>query len=237
MSRVVLITGASRGIGRAMAIKFAESGWLVAANYNKSEDRALQLKRMSDNIYICKADVSNRNEVNNMIENIRRELGPICVLINNAAVSSIKMFSDITEEEWDYTFDVNIKGVYNCTQEVLPDMIRKKSGSIINISSMWGQVGASCEVHYSAAKAAIIGFTKALAKELGPSFVRVNCIAPGVVSTEMNMDVDLSALREETPLGRLGTASEVAECAYFLASDNSSFITGQVIGVNGGLVV
>jgi 3-oxoacyl-[acyl-carrier protein] reductase len=181
MSRVVLITGASRGIGRAMAIKFAESGWLVAANYNKSEDRALQLKRMSDNIYICKADVSNRNEVNNMIENIRRELGPICVLINNAAVSSIKMFSDITEEEWDYTFDVNIKGVYNCTQEVLPDMIRKKSGSIINISSMWGQVGASCEVHYSAAKAAIIGFTKALAKELGPSFVRVNCIAPGVV--------------------------------------------------------
>ena len=237
MSRVVLITGASRGIGRAMAIKFAESGWLVAANYNKSEDRALQLKRMSDNIYICKADVSNRNEVNNMIENIRRELGPICVLINNAAVSSIKMFSDITEEEWDYTFDVNIKGVYNCTQEVLPDMIRKKSGSIINISSMWGQVGASCEVHYSAAKAAIIGFTKALAKELGPSFVRVNCIAPGVVSKEMNMDVDLSALREETPLGRLGTASEVAECAYFLASDNSSFITGQVIGVNGGLVV
>ena len=210
MSRVVLITGASRGIGRAMAIKFAESGWLVAANYNKSEDRALQLKRMSDNIYICKADVSNRNEVNNMIENIRRELGPICVLINNAAVSSIKMFSDITEEEWDYTFDVNIKGVYNCTQEVLPDMIRKKSGSIINISSMWGQVGASCEVHYSAAKAAIIGFTKALAKELGPSFVRVNCIAPGVVSTEMNMDVDLSALREETPLGRLGTPEDIA---------------------------
>lgn len=237
MSRVVLITGASRGIGRAMAIKFAESGWLVAANYNKSEDRALQLKRMSDNIYICKADVSNRNEVNNMIENIRRELGPICVLINNAAVSSIKMFSDITEEEWDYTFDVNIKGVYNCTQEVLPDMIRKKSGSIINISSMWGQVGASCEVHYSATKAAIIGFTKALAKELGPSCIRVNCIAPGVIATEMNKDVDLSELREETPLGRIGTASEIAECAYFLASDNSSFITGQVIGVNGGLVV
>lgn len=237
MSRVVLITGASRGIGRAMAVKFASAGWLVAANYLKSEDKARELKNSYDNICIYKADVSKRDEVSKMFEAVRNELGPVDVLINNAAVSSIKVFSDIAEEEWDYTFNINVKGVYNCTQEVLPDMIRRKSGNIINISSMWGQVGASCEVHYSATKAAIIGFTKALAKELGPSFIRVNCIAPGVIATEMNTDIDITALKEETPLGRIGTALDVAECAFFLASDNAAFITGQVIGINGGLVV
>ena len=237
MAKVALITGASRGIGRAMAIKFAKAGYLVAANYNKSEDKALELRNISNNIYIYKADVSKREEVNEMVKSIRKDMGRIDVLINNAAISSIKMFADIKEEEWDNIFDINVKGVFNCTQEVLPDMIHMKSGSIINISSMWGQVGSSCEVHYSATKAAIIGFTKALAKEVGPSYVRVNCIAPGVIDTEINKDLDLTELKEETPLNRLGTAKDVAECAYFLASDNSSFITGQIIGVNGGLII
>lgn len=237
MSKLVLITGASRGIGRTMAIRFADQGYSVAANYNASEEKAKELTDISKNIRIYKADVSVRKEVSSMVSKIHEDLGKIDVLINNAAISSIKLFSDITEDEWDHIFNVNVKGAYNCTQEVLPDMIHRKDGSIINISSMWGQVGSSCEVHYSATKAALIGFTKALAKELGPSGIRVNCIAPGVINTEINKGLDLNDLVEETPLNRIGSTSDVADCALFLASAGSSFITGQVIGVNGGLII
>ncbi len=237
MKKIILITGASRGIGREMALSFASEGYLVAANYNKSETEAKQLKDLSPNIFIYKADVSNRREVNAMVNNIHAELGLVNYLINNAAVSTIKMFSDVSESEWDNMFGINVKGTFNCTQEVLPDMIHTKSGSIINISSIWGLTGSSCEVHYSATKAALIGFTKALAKETGPSGIRVNCIAPGVIDTEINSGIDLTALTEETPLGRIGSVKDISDLAVFLTSDKASFITGQVISPNGGLVI
>ncbi|MDC0700747.1 SDR family oxidoreductase, partial [Blautia wexlerae] len=162
------------------------------------------------------------------------------VLVNNAGIAQQKLFTDLTDTDWDRIFAVDVKGVFLCCQAALPHMIHEKRGAIVNISSMWGQVGASCEVHYSAAKAAVIGLTKALAKELGPSQIRVNCIAPGVIATEMNDLLGaetLEALREETPLEAIGTAEQVADAVRFLASDQASFITGQVLGVNGGMVI
>ena len=166
--------------------------------------------------------------------------GQIDLLVNNAGIAQQRLFTEITEAEWDRMFAVNAKGLYACCRAVVPGMIRRHSGNIINVSSMWGQAGASCEVHYSAAKAAVIGFTKALAKELGPSGIRVNCVAPGVIATEMNAALDgetLDALREETPLGTIGTPEEAARAILWLAGDGASFVTGQVIGVNGGFVI
>lgn len=244
MSKTVLITGASKGIGAATAIRFAEKGYNVVMNYNKSVQSALILqKSLSESgfsVIAYQANVRNRIDVDLMVKETVARFGGIDILINNAGVSNQSLFTDLSEIEWSEIMDVNLNGVFNCTQAVLPHMIAKKSGCIINISSMWGQVGASCEVAYSAAKAGVIGMTKALAKEVGPSGIRVNCIAPGLIETGMNQELtleDVAALVEDTPVGRIGSADDVASAALFLASDDSSFITGQVLGVNGGLVI
>ena len=244
MSKTVLITGASKGIGAATAILFAEKGYNVVMNYNNSVQSALILqKSLAESGYkviAYQANVTNRIDVELMVKETIDRFGSIDILINNAGVASQGLFTDISEIEWSEIMDVNLNGVYNVTQAVLPYMIRQKSGSIINISSMWGQVGASCEVAYSAAKAGVIGMTKALAKEVGPSGIRVNCIAPGLIETGMNSELtleDVAAIVDETPIGRIGSTNDVASSALFLASDDSSFITGQVLGVNGGYII
>ena len=243
-NKTVIITGASKGIGAATAILFAEKGYNVVINYNNSVESARLLQRsLSENGYnviALKANVTNRKEVDLMIKETLYRFGSIDVLINNAGISHQSLFTDISEYDWDNMMNVNLKGVFNCTQAVLPHMIEKKSGKIINMSSIWGITGGSCEVHYSAAKAGIIGFTKALAKELGPSGITVNCIAPGVIDTNMNANLsvdDLNALVEQTPIGRIGTTNEIAATALFLSEPNADFITGQVISPNGGMVI
>ena len=186
------------------------------------------------------ADVSEKTEVEEMFRKAEQELGKISALVNNAGIAEQILFSDITEEKWDRMFAVNVKGAYNCTQAVLPSMIHEKYGRIINVSSMWGISGASCEVHYSASKAALIGFTKALAKEVGLSGITVNCVAPGVIGTDMNAAISgeiLEELKENTPLNRIGTSEDVAEAILFLASDKASFITGQTLSVDGGFIL
>jgi len=242
--KTVLITGASRGIGKATAEYFSEKGWNVLINYFASENEAfallqnLQLKGGEADVY--KADVSDRKKVEQMVEYCLNKYGTIDVLVNNAGISKQSLFSDITEREWDEVLAVNLKGVFNCCQSVLPVMLKKKSGKIINVSSIWGMVGASCEVHYSAAKAGVIGLTKALAKELGPSNIQVNCVAPGIIETDMLSKLspgELSCLREATPLMKLGKPEDVAGCIFFLASEEADFITGQVVSPNGGFVV
>ncbi|MCX7657606.1 MAG: 3-oxoacyl-ACP reductase FabG [Oscillospiraceae bacterium] len=236
----VLITGASRGIGRKTAKLFSENGFNVVINYNKSENDALELLSEIKNAAAIRADVSNRKEVFEMIEKANSIFGGIDILVNNAAVAWQVLFQDISEEEWDKIFNINVKGAFNCTQAVLPHMLHKKSGKIINISSIWGITGASCEVHYSASKAALIGFTKALAKELGPSGITVNCVAPGVINTDMNSNIPkevMDALKEETPLGKIGSPEDVANTIFFLASKKADFITGQVISPNGGFLI
>ena len=242
--RNVLITGSSRGIGAETARIFAKNGDRVFINYNKSENAARSLQNeLSDCGYdtvLVKADISSSKEVNEMFENICREYGGIDVLVNNAGISQIKLFTDITDEDWNTMLSVNLSGVFYCCRAALPYMIKKHHGRIINISSMWGQVGGSCEVHYSAAKAGVIGLTKALAKEVGPSGIRVNCISPGMIDTDMNASVSEDAVGmivDETPLCRTGTPADVAGTMLFLASEEAAFITGQVISVNGGLVI
>lgn len=244
MSKTVLITGASRGIGRATAMLFAEKGYNVVINYNNSERDAVALKQSivdAGGRCLCVgADVSYPNEVANMVRQAEYAFDTIDVLVNNAGIAQYKQVQDITDDDWNRMISVNLGGVFNCTRAVVPNMIRHHSGSIVNVSSMWGIVGSSMESHYSAAKAGIIGFTKALAKELGPSNIRVNCVAPGVIETDMNRNLTLEAmsvLTDETPLGRLGSAAEIASAIYYLASDASSFITGQVLSANGGLVI
>ena len=233
-----LITGASRGIGAAIAEELAKSGFRVFVNYNKSENEAVSLAERIGGIAV-KCDVSKSDEVEKMI-NTAGKYGGIDVLVNNAGISKIKMLQDTTENDYDEIFDVNMKSVYLVTRAVIPDMIRKKYGKILNISSMWGITGASCEVCYSASKAAVIGFTKALAKELGPSGINVNCIAPGVIDTDMNKSLDeetRAALAAETPLMKIGTAEDIAKTAAFLVSDDASFITGQILSVDGGITI
>jgi 3-oxoacyl-[acyl-carrier protein] reductase len=244
MAKTVLITGASRGIGRETARLFAQKGWNVAVNYHRAEDQAFalvqELTAQHLSAFAVRADVGCRAEVAHMVEETVRRYGAIHVLVNNSGIAQQKLFSDLTEEDWERMFRVNVTGMFHCCQCVLPEMLRRHSGSIVNLSSMWGVTGASCEVHYSASKAAVIGLTRALAKELGPSGITVNCVAPGVVETEMNAQLDAEALRalqEETPLGRLGSPQEVAAAVCFLASDDARFITGQVLGVNGGMVI
>lgn len=243
--KTVLITGASRGIGRECALEFARQGASnIIIGYNKSEAPALELeailKEQGVNALALQADIRSKTEVNLMFRRAQAAFGPVHILVNNAGISGFSLFTDITEEMWDEMMDTNIKGMYLCCKEALPDMISEKDGAIVNISSIWGQVGASCEVHYSASKAAVIGLTKALAKELGPSNVRVNCVAPGVIQTDMLAVVDpqiQEALKEETPLMQLGTPSDIAKSVCFLCSPAASFITGQVLGVNGGFVI
>ena len=221
--KTVLITGASRGIGRECALEFARQGASnIIIGYNKSEAQALELeailKEQGVNALALQADIRSKAEVNLMFRRVQAAFGPVHILVNNAGISGFSLFTDITEELWDEMMDTNIKGMYLCCKDALPDMISEKDGAIVNISSIWGQVGASCEVHYSASKAAVIGLTKALAKELGPSNVRVNCVAPGVIQTDMLAVVDpqiQEALKEETPLMKLGTTSDIAKSVCF----------------------
>lgn len=244
MNPVALITGASRGIGAACARRFARAGYSVAVLYHSHADLAEALCREliseGQDAFCIQADVADRAQTFAAVEEVLRRYRRIDALINNAAIAQQKLFTDITEEEWDRMFAVNVKGAFHCTQAALPGMISRRSGSIVNISSMWGQVGASCEVHYSASKAAVIGMTQALAKEVGPSGVRVNCIAPGVIQTDMNAHLDketINELADETPLMRIGLPDEVARAALFLCGEGASFITGQVLGVNGGFII
>lgn len=242
--KTVLITGGARGIGKAMSEAFAKEGYNVLINFNKSEKEAKELysklSEKNSSVKLFKADVSNREDVENMIDYCVREFGGLDILINNAGISQDKLFTDITDKDWDRMMNINLKGSFYCSQVALKYMISEKKGNIINISSIWGISGASCEVHYSITKAGIIGMTKALAKEVGPSNIRVNSIAPGVINTDMLSGYgkeDINVLVEETPLMRLGTPEDIANCAIFLASDKSNFITGQVISLNGGFVI
>lgn len=235
----VLITGGSRGIGKKCVYEFIKNGYRVFLNYNNSKNEAEKIAEKTGAV-IVKADVSNVDEVKKMADYIHENYGKIDIIVNNAGISQIKLFTDISENDWDNMFDVNIKSMFLVTKAFVNDMISKKYGKIINISSMWGVTGGSCEVHYSASKAAVIGFTKALAKELGPSKICVNCIAPGVIETEMNSHLseeDMKEICNETPIERIGKPEEVAKSVMFLASDNADFITGQVINVDGGMVI
>lgn len=244
--KTVLITGASGGIGSAIAVAFAQNGYDVALNYNKNEAKAKKLAGILRETYgvnavAVGADVSDIIAVNSMFDEIDRLFGNLDVLINNAGIAQQKLFTDISSDEWCSMLNTNLGGVFNCTQEALKRyMLKNHSGVILNISSMWGQVGASCEVHYSAAKAGVIGLTKALAKEVGLSGIRVNCICPGVIMTDMMKEFDentVAELKEETPLNLLGTPEDVADSAVFLCSEKAKFITGQILGVNGGFVI
>lgn len=244
--KTVLITGASGGIGSAIAVAFAQNGYDVALNYNKNEAKAKKLAGILRETYgvnaaAVGADVSDRTAVNSMFDEIDRLFGNLDVLINNAGIAQQKLFTDISSDEWCSMLNTNLGGVFNCTQEALKRyMLKNHSGVILNISSMWGQVGASCEVHYSTAKAGVIGLTKALAKEVGLSGIRVNCICPGVIMTDMMKEFDENAvaeLKEETPLNLLGVPEDIADSAVFLCSEKAKFITGQILGVNGGFVI
>lgn len=232
----VLITGASRGIGAASAREFAAKGWHVVINYNKSEEKAISLAKEL-NASVFRADVSKANEVCEMYNALKNTGIHVNAIVNNAGISHSGLFSDTTEEEWDNIFSVNTKSAFLVSKTFLPDMISRKKGSIVNISSIWGETGAAAEVCYSASKAALIGMTKALAKELALSGIRVNCVCPGCIDTDMNSMYtaeEKAAIAEEIPLGREGSAAEAAHAIEFLSSDAASYITGQVIGVNGG---
>ena len=244
MAKVALITGASRGIGRATAEEFAKAGYQVAANFCSSgqavEEFARQMAQQGCSMLPCQADVSDPQQVEQMVQTVLQQFGHIDVLVCNAGIAQQKLFTDITPAEWQRMLDVNLSGAFHLCQLALPGMIRRKQGRILTVSSMWGQTGGSCEVHYSAAKAGLIGLTKALAKEEGPSGITVNCVAPGVIETDMMAAFtaeDKAALAEETPVGRLGTPEEVAKLLVFLAGEDAGYITGQVFGVNGGLVI
>ncbi|MGI5893971.1 MAG: elongation factor P 5-aminopentanone reductase [Candidatus Merdivicinus sp.] len=245
MEKIALITGASRGIGRETALKFWREGCRVVLNYNQSAQEAIllaeELNRLRPNSAISlQADVSCRDSVMTMRKKIESLWGDVDILVNNAGIAQQKLFTDITDSDWDRMFSVDVKGVFLCCQAFLPAMIRRKSGKIINIASMWGQVGASCEVHYSAAKGAVIALTKALAQEVGPSHIQVNCVSPGLIATEMNGHLSsetIQTLLEEIPLGVVGQPADIAEAVWFLASPQSDFITGQVLAPNGGMVL
>ncbi len=235
--KTALITGGSRGIGAAIARRFAGEGFRVIINYNRSEAEAKALAAEIGGAAV-RADVGDPKQVAAMADEIGVRFGALDVLVNNAGISRIGLFTDMTEAEWQRMINVNLGGAFRVTKSLIKPMIARLSGCVINISSMWGQVGASCEAAYSASKAGLIGLTKALAKELGPSGIRVNCIAPGVIETDMNAELSgdtISALADDTPLMRLGAPEDVADAAYFLAE--SGFITGQVLGVNGGFVI
>lgn len=239
--KTVLITGGSRGIGAAAAEAFANAGYDVALNYLHSKAAAEELAaRWPGQLLPVQGDVASRAEVDGIFTAAERAFGGVDVLVCNAGIAAQRLFTDITEQEWRRMLDVHLTGAFFCCQRALPYMLRQKWGRILTVSSMWGQVGGSCEVHYSAAKAGLIGLTRALAKEEGPSGVTVNCVAPGVIDTDMMAGFspqDRQALADETPLGRLGSPQEVANALLWLAGEHAGFITGQVLGVSGGLVV
>ncbi|MBR3876460.1 MAG: 3-oxoacyl-ACP reductase FabG [Clostridia bacterium] len=237
--KTVLITGGSRGIGRAMVELFCENGYKVAFTYKNSESQAKNLAETMGAVAI-KADSASEAEVVEAVKAAENALGKIDCLINNAGISSFSLFTDLTLEEWNRHLAVNLTGAFLYSRAVIPGMVSRKRGRIINITSMWGIVGSSCEVHYSTAKAGLIGMTKALAKELGPSGITVNAIAPGLIATDMNAclsEEDINEVAEETPLMRVGLPSEVARAALFLASEGASFITGEVMNLSGGYIM
>lgn len=242
MGKVAVVTGASRGIGRAIAIALAKEGASVVVNYRENKEAAVQtlnaIKSIGAYGMIFKADVSNYKESKNLIDQAINNFGRIDILINNAGVSNVGLFMDMNEDDWNKMIDVNLKGTINCSHNAIKYMIAQKSGSIVNISSMWGSTGASCEVIYSATKGAINLFTKSLAKELAPSNIRVNAAAPGVIDTDMNKwltENERHELEDEIPIGKFGTGEDIANTVLFLSKDSSKYITGQVIGVDGGI--
>lgn len=237
--KTVIVTGGSRGIGAAIVKELAKNNYNVVLNYNNSAEAAKQiqneLKENGINIEIFKANVSKRDEVRELIDFTIKKYNNIDVLINNAGIDQIKLFMDTTDEDWNNIIQNNLTSVFYCSQEVLKNMIHNKKGCIINISSIWGIIGASCEVAYSASKAAIDGITRALAKEMGPSNIRVNSVAPGFVKTDMNKDIKLEEIKEienEIPLGRISKPEEITKSIKWLIEDE--YVTGQVISVNGG---
>ncbi len=240
--RNVLVTGASGGIGRAIALELARRGWGVALQYRSHPQAAKELEeeilRLGGNAKAYGADLTDESQVDQLFSAAERDFGFLEGLVNNAGIAWKGLFTDMSLSDWRAVMDADLTSVFLCCRRALPPMIREKRGSIVNVSSMWGEVGASCEAAYSAAKAGVIGLTKALAKEEGPSGIRVNCLTPGVINTPMNGDLspeDLAALREETPLERIGSPEETAAAAAFLLE--GEFVTGQVLGVNGGLVI
>ena len=242
MEKVAIVTGASRGIGREIAKTLVKKGIKVIANYNKSEEKAKELQKELEKenmqIDIFKADVSKRQEVNKLVQYTLEKYKKIDILINNAGISEYKIFTDETDEDWNKVMNNNLYSAFIMSQEVIPNMIHNKTGCIINVSSVWGMVGSSLEVIYSVSKAGMDGLTKALAKELGPSNIRVNSIAPGAIDTDMNIDLseeELKDLENETPLGRIGKVQDIAKCVNWLVDDE--FTTGQIISINGGWII
>ena len=244
MRQVALVTGASRGIGRAVAMELGRAGYAVCVNYLNSEEAARQaaeaLRAGGSDAVAIRADVADGTAVAEMVRRTEKELGPVTLLVNNAGVAGQAQFQDISDEMWDRYLAVNLGGARNTIRAVLPHMLSEKRGAIVNISSIWGLRGASCEVAYACTKAAIIALTRSLAMELAPSGIRVNCVAPGVIDTDMVQVLGRETLRdlaEQTPLGRLGRPEDIAHAVAFLASDKASFITGQVLGADGGFIV
>ena len=242
MNKVVIVTGASRGIGRDIATTLAKKGYIVIANYNKSENKAIELqqnlKKENINIDIFKADVSNRDEVKKLVQFVINKYKKIDCVINNAGIDQVKMFLDITDTDWNNMISNNLNSVFYMCQEVLPYMIHEKNGVIINISSIWGVTGASCESHYAVSKAGVDALTKSLAKEMGPSNIRINSIAPGFIDTEMNNNLneeEKKEIKEEIPLQKIGKVEDVSRTVEWIVEDE--YITGQVISVNGGWLI
>ena len=242
MNKVVIVTGASRGIGRDIATTLAKKGYIVIANYNKSENKAIELqqnlKKENINIDIFKADVSNRDEVKKLVQFVINKYKKIDCVINNAGIDQVKMFLDITDADWNNMISNNLNSVFYMCQEVLPYMIHEKNGVIINISSIWGVTGASCESHYAVSKAGVDALTKSLAKEMGPSNIRINSIAPGFIDTEMNNNLneeEKQEIKEEIPLQKIGKVEDVSRTVEWIVEDE--YITGQVISVNGGWLI
>lgn len=238
-NKVVIVTGGSRGIGAQIVRDLAKLGYTVILNYNKSKECAKtiedELKQQGFYVEIFKADVSKKEEAEDLVNFTLNKYGKIDVLINNAGISQSKLFTDITDEDWLNMINTNLNSAFYCTRETVKNMIHNKQGLVVNIASIWGITGASCEVHYSTAKAGVIGFTKALAKELGPSNIRVNAIAPGIIDTEMNSEYskeDVEELKKEIPLGKIGTTTSISKCVKWLIEDD--YTTGEIISINGG---
>lgn len=242
-NKTVLVTGSSRGIGKAIAIKYAQEGFNVVINCSSSINELLETKNIIEGYGVSclpiLADVSKSEYVKNMFEEIKVVFGNVDIVVNNAGISVIELFTDTTEDQWDNIINTNLKSLYNVCKEAVPYMIKKQCGNIVNITSMWGITGSSCEVAYSASKGGVNAFTKALAKELAPSHIRVNAIACGLIDTNMNSCLekeDLDIIIEEIPANRIGKPSEVANLCYYLSSDQSSYLTGQIITLDGGLI-
>lgn len=241
--KCALVTGGAKGIGRAICISLAKKGYNIAINYNSSFEAAKSFKEELSAITSAEifcADVSDSNAVREMFKQVSDTFGGVDVLVNNAGIAQQALFTDVSDDMWQRMIGVNLSGAFYCSREALPYMINKKSGVIVNVASMWGEVGASMETHYSASKAGLIGLTKALAKEVGLSGVRVNAVSPGVISTDMMSSFtqeDIAALKDDTPLNCIGTPEDVANTVAFLVGDEAKFITGQVISVNGGFII